>query len=84
MPDPLACLEATVRRTAIIAALFALGACATAPVVRSVEAGPIWNQDDANVKCPALAQQKGGAWTGQWVTTRPGEMSVCEIKGGKR
>lgn len=72
------------RCTALVVALFALSACATAPAVRNVEAGPIWNQDDANVKCPALAKQKGGVWTGQWVTTRPGEMSVCEIKSGER
>jgi phospholipase C len=65
------------------AAALALCACATAPKVRQVEAGPIWDQADANVKCAALAQKTGGTWTGQWVTTARGEMSVCEIKGGK-
>ena len=45
-----------------------------------VEAGPIWNQVDADRKCPQLAKSAGGKWTGQWKTTRPGQMSVCEIK----
>lgn len=78
------------RRFALAAAaLFALAGCATtpppgpAPAVRNVEAGPIWNQADAEVKCPALAKKVGGAWTGQWVTTVAGEMSVCQIKDGR-
>jgi rubredoxin len=47
---------------------------------REVEAGPIWNQMDADRKCPEVARKEGGTWTGQWRTTRPGMMSVCEIK----
>lgn len=46
---------------------------------RSVEAGPIWNQTDAEVKCRAVAEQEGGEWTGQWRTVTLGRMSVCEI-----
>ena len=45
-----------------------------------VDAGPIWNQVDADRKCPQVATSAGGKWTGQWKTTRPGQMSVCEVK----
>ncbi|MEH1848040.1 MAG: mannan-binding lectin [Nostoc sp.] len=45
----------------------------------NVEAGPIWNNDDAKVKCPAVAAAVGGRWDGNWVTTVPGQMSVCNI-----
>jgi len=47
---------------------------------RSVEVGPIWNQMDANRKCPEAARRAGGTWTGQWRTTRPGQMSECDIR----
>ena len=47
---------------------------------REVEAGPIWNQMDAERKCPEAARQARASWTGQWWTTVPGRMSVCEIK----
>jgi len=46
---------------------------------RWVNAGPIWNQQDARVKCPVVAYAVDGRWTGQWRTTRQGRMSVCEI-----
>lgn len=41
-----------------------------------VQAGPIWNQTDAQQKCPAVCGPRG--WTGQWRTTQPGVMSVCD------
>jgi hypothetical protein len=75
----------------IVLAMVSMSACASAPQddaggpvgsysgVHNVEAGPIWSQEDATVKCPALATAARGKWTGQWVTTRQGEMSVCEI-----
>lgn len=44
-----------------------------------VRAGPIWNQQDAQTKCPSTCQWYGG-WNGQWKTTKPGEMSVCGCK----
>jgi hypothetical protein len=47
---------------------------------KSVEVGPIWNQMDADRKCPEAARKAGGTWTGQWRTTRPGQMSECDIK----
>ena len=46
---------------------------------RPVNAGPIWNQADANAKCPVVGYAVGGRWTGGWWTTREGQMSVCEI-----
>jgi hypothetical protein len=46
---------------------------------RNVDAGPIWNQADAELKCPVVAYAVRGRWTGQWVTTEQGRMSVCEI-----
>lgn len=49
------------------------------PRLRNVEAGPIWDQGDANTKCPVVAAAVHGRWTGQWSTTRQGQMSVCEI-----
>lgn len=45
----------------------------------ALEAGPIWDQADADDKCPALAASSYGQWTGQWWTTVEGAMSVCEI-----
>jgi len=47
---------------------------------RDVNAGPIWNQRDAESKCPAVAAAQGGQWTGQWRTKVKGKMSVCEIR----
>lgn len=46
----------------------------------SVEAGPIWNQSDAQQKCPQVAKENRGTWNGQWRTTVPGRMSVCEVR----
>ncbi|MEH6758083.1 MAG: mannan-binding lectin [Parasphingorhabdus sp.] len=47
---------------------------------RDINAGPIWNQQDAEIKCPAVAASQSGKWTGQWRTTVQGKMSVCEIR----
>lgn len=47
--------------------------------VKAVEAGPIFNQWDAERKCPEAARKAGGTWTGDWRTTRPG-MSECDIR----
>jgi hypothetical protein len=49
------------------------------PRTRAVNAGPIWNQADAAVKCPVVGYAVNGRWTGGWWTVRNGEMSVCEI-----
>lgn len=50
--------------------------------VEDVEAGPIWSQSDAQTKCPAVAAAVGGTWNGNWRTTVPGQMSVCEVRMG--
>jgi FtsP/CotA-like multicopper oxidase with cupredoxin domain len=49
------------------------------PVAASqdVDAGPIWNNDDAKLKCPGVCQKAKGVWNGNWKTTVPGQMSVC-------
>lgn len=51
------------------------------PVVNSawdVKAGPIWNNTDAQTRCPTVCTNaSGGTWNGNWTTTIPGKMSVC-------
>lgn len=57
-----------------------LGVASGARSAEWVKAGPIWNDMDAQRKCP---QACGGAkWDGNWKTTEMGEMSVCAC-GGK-
>ncbi|MBL8548627.1 MAG: mannan-binding lectin [Hyphomonadaceae bacterium] len=73
----------------LAAALLVLaGGCATggagAADARDFQAGPIWNQADAELKCPVVAYAVGGAWNGQWVTTIANEMSVCGVTGASR
>ncbi len=70
------------RTTPVLAAAL-LAAALLSPVAASAqafEAGPIWNQAHADQVCPAVAASHGGTWTGQWWTTIPGQMSVCEIR----
>lgn len=45
---------------------------------RTLQAGPIWNNQDAKRKCPALCSADDRVWTGHWWTTVPGRMSVCQ------
>jgi Mannan-binding protein len=77
-------LRPIARNIAIGAAVFGLalpsGASAQSTGTTAVDAGPIWNQADAEKKCPEVAKANGGAWTGQWRTTVPGKMSVCELQ----
>ena len=49
-------------------------------ITENVEAGPIWSNSSAQQKCPEVAKANGGTWTGQWHTTVPGRMSVCELR----
>jgi len=42
-----------------------------------VNAGPIWNNDDAKVKCPRTCDSVGLQWNGNWFTNDPGKNSVC-------
>ncbi len=52
---------------------------ATPVSAKDVKAGPIWNNEDAQVKCPVAAAAVGGEWNGQWRTTVWGKESVCGI-----
>lgn len=49
----------------------------------NIKAGPIFNNNEAQAKCPSVAAAVGGTWNGNWVTTVPGETSVCNIDGNK-
>lgn len=55
-----------------------LGA-ATPASAKDIKAGPIWNNEDAQVKCPVAAAAVGGKWNGQWRTTIWGKESVCSV-----
>ncbi|WP_433931509.1 mannan-binding protein [Sorangium cellulosum] len=56
---------------AIAGGVFLLGTA----MAFDVGAGPIWNNADAQSKCPAVCGSL--RWNGQWTTTVPGQMSVC-------
>lgn len=45
-----------------------------------IPAGPIWNQEDAEKKCPYVCKAHGGEWTGHWTTVVENKMSVCECE----
>ena len=57
--------------------LLAMASSGAEVLAFDVEAGPIWNQRDAESKCPRTCQGVSAAWNGQWTTTIPGTMSVC-------
>lgn len=44
-----------------------------------IPVGPIWNQKDAEEKCPIVCAAHLGEWNGQWSTPKTswGKMSVC-------
>lgn len=44
---------------------------------KDIEAGPIWSNADAQTKCPNVCSAQKMTWNGNWVTTIPGQMSVC-------
>lgn len=46
----------------------------------NIKAGPIWNNVDAQNKCPAVCRRVGGRWIGRWHTIRYGRQSVCECR----
>lgn len=60
-----------------LAALLALPA--TAQVV-TTPAGPIWNNSDAQGKCPAVCARDHMGWQGVWRTVR-GMQSECDCVG---
>ncbi|HVF58464.1 MAG TPA: multicopper oxidase domain-containing protein [Thermoanaerobaculia bacterium] len=45
-------------------------------------AGPIWDNEDAKVKCSKACLADNATWNGQWKTTIPDKLSVCgcEVK----
>ncbi len=52
------------------------------PICQDVNAGPIWNDNDAKNKCPKVCEHSAAStWNGQWKTTVPGQMSVCGCCG---
>lgn len=46
------------------------------------KAGPIWNNVDAQRKCPQICTPS--KWDGNWKTTQAGKMSVCSCSGPAR
>ena len=42
-----------------------------------IPAGPIWNNEDAKVKCPVACAAASRRWNGQWTTVIWGKQSVC-------
>ena len=58
-----------------LAASLATRLFASQVAARNITAGPIWNQADAENKCPVVAT----AYEGNWKTTVEGGMSVCGV-----
>jgi len=76
-------MKVSKRRVAILAILLAAGGIA-AHAAENVDAGPIWNNMDAQSKCPGVCSAAGGTWNGNWLTTAPGQNSVCSCDIQKR
>jgi len=53
------------------------------PLPNELNAGPIWNDGDAQKKCPNVCSQAGKPWSGYWRTTVWGTMSVCSCGGSQ-
>jgi len=49
-------------------------------IVKEVNAGPIWDQNQANTKCPLIASKNNGDWTGNWRKVGSNNVSVCQIR----
>lgn len=49
---------------------------------KDLNAGPIWNQFDAENKCPKVCTDAGPGWkwSGQWQTVQFGSASVCSCE----
>jgi hypothetical protein len=43
----------------------------------NMNAGPIWNQGEAQAKCTKACAV---TWNGNWTTTVPGKMSICSVQ----
>ena len=48
--------------------------------IRDISAGPIWNNYDAQQKCPNVCGNDDARWTGQWNTVVWGQNSICECE----
>ena len=64
---------------AILVTCMALAVPAAPVFAVDIDAGPIWNNDDAQRKCPAVC---GGYrnWDGNWRTVETGRNSVCTCR----
>jgi mannan-binding protein len=63
----------------LLVALFVSVLLAVFPVhARDIGAGPIWNNSDAQNKCPSVCAGASGTWNGNWRTVVPGRKSVCD------
>ena len=65
---------------ALLSIVFIFFICGTAPAF-DVKAGPLYNQFDANQKCPNVCNWYGG-WNGNWNTISWATMSVCGCNSG--
>lgn len=61
------------------ALLLSLATTPAMAIIKPLEAGPIANAQEAQIKCPRLAQQQNASWTGKWWGIASGNMAVCEI-----
>jgi ribosome modulation factor len=64
---------------AIIFSILCFGGLAEA---RSYSAGPIWNDQDARTKCPAVCISHEAQWNGQWRTVEWAKNSTCDCVRG--
>jgi hypothetical protein len=60
--------------------VMAMLAAPAAAQVKTIGAGPIWSNDDAQGKCPTVCARDNMGWQGVWRTTR-GMQSECDCVG---
>ncbi len=53
-------------------------ACELCDETVAIGEGPIWNNPDAQDKCPGICAAVGGDWEGAWWTVTPNQFSVCQ------
>ena len=64
---------------AVIAAALTLTLAAAPGFAVDIEAGPIWDNNDAQAKCATACGGRQN-WDGNWHTTQFGRMSVCSCR----
>lgn len=47
---------------------------------KGVATGPIWDNEDAKRKCPAVCKSQNQEWDGNWRTVKDDEISTCDCK----